>query len=51
MVLVNIVDQLRARRLVKIGYLASKQRELRVLKFRQIEREGGEYSTGSAGRR
>jgi hypothetical protein len=31
---------MRARRLVKIGHPASQQRELGVLEFRQIEREG-----------
>ena len=39
-VLAHIVDEMRSRRLIKIGHPASQQRELGVLEFRQIEREG-----------
>jgi len=39
-VLPHIVNEMRARRLIKISHPASKQREFGVLEFRQIEREG-----------
>src|ERR1700757_3551047 len=40
LVLPHRIDQMRAWCLAKIGNAAAQQRKLRVLKFRQIEREG-----------